>query len=256
MNLVMHGGEAEDGAPNVFAANSLLPPTEWPEEVREKIQLGAFDVVLTNPPFGAGPGLAVDDPHILDQFELTRFEAENPRSAMPPERLFIERCWQFLKPGGYMAIVLPDSILSNPGLLYIRRWILKRCRVIASIDLPKETFEAFGGTGTQTSVLVLQKKTEEQMRLEEASGQMEDYEVFMAVCQTMGYDRRGNDLWLRTPNGEIVLRETIVTIRTPEGHVVEKKEMLPIRDDDVAQVAPLFEQWLSKQKELRGGNRK
>jgi type I restriction enzyme M protein len=242
MNLIMHGGEAEDGAPNVFAANSLHPPAEWPEEVREKIQLGAFDIVLTNPPFGAGPALVVDDPHILDQFTLTRFEAESPRSRIPPERLFVERCWQFLKPGGRMAIVLPDSILSNPGLLYIRRWILKHCRVLASVDLPAETFEAFGGTGTKTSVLVLQKKTQEQIQFEEASGRMEDYEVFMVICQTMGYDRRGNDLWLRTPEGEII--EEVITIQTPDG--LEKKERRPIRDDDVAQVAPLFEKWLKE----------
>lgn len=269
MNLVMHGGEAEDGAPNIFAANSLLPPAEWSEEVQEKIQLSAFDVVLTNPPFGAGPGLVVDDPHILAQFEIRYIPAEvrkprsrggpHPkpieRSGVPPEQLFIERCWQFLKPGGRMAIVLPDSILSNPGLLFIRRWILKRCRVLAVVDLPKETFEAFGGTGTQTSVLLLQKKTEEQMRLEEASGQMEDYEIFMAICQTMGYDRRGNDLWLRTPEGEVITRETIVQVitHTPEGLVIyePKKEMLPVRDDDVAQVAPLFEQWIKEKNLMR-----
>jgi type I restriction enzyme M protein len=255
MNLIMHGGEAEDGAPNVFAANSLHPPAEWPEEVRKKIQLGAFDIVLTNPPFGAGPALVVDDPHILDQFTLTRFETESPRSRIPPERLFVERCWQFLKPGGRMAIVLPDSILSNPGLLYIRRWILKHCRVLASVDLPAETFEAFGGTGTKTSVLVLQKKTQEQIQFEEASERMEDYEVFMVICQTMGYDRRGNDLWLRTPEGEIIEQEVIshIVTRTPEGLVIHepKKERRPIRDDDVAQVAPLFEKWLKEKGLLR-----
>lgn len=259
MNLVMHGGEAEDGAPNVFEANSLLPPAEWREEVRRKIQLGAFDVVLTNPPFGAGAALVVDDPHILDQFELTRFEAARPRSRIPPERLFVERCWQFLKPGGRMAVVLPDSILSNPGLLYIRRWILSRCRVLAVVDLPPETFQAFGGTGTRTSVLVLQKKTPEQMRWEQASGRMEDYEVFMAICQTMGYDRRGNDLWLRTPEGEVIMRETVnrVITRAPDGSVIYelRKEMRPVRDDDVAQVAPLFEQWIRERRGLKGGSR-
>jgi type I restriction enzyme M protein len=256
MNLIMHGSKAEDGAPNVFAANSLLPPAEWPEEVRGKIRLGAFDIVLTNPPFGAGPGLVVDDPHILAQFEVRYIptEVRKPRfrggpppkpvelSGVPPEHLFIERCWQFLKPGGRMAIVLPDSILSNPGLLYIRRWILKYCRVLASVDLPTETFEAFGGTGTKTSVLVLQKKTREQIQFEEASGRMEDYEVFMVICQTMGYDRRGNDLWLRTPEGEII--EEVITTQTPDG--LEKKERRPIRDDDVSQVAPLFEKWLKE----------
>jgi type I restriction enzyme M protein len=243
MNLVMHG----DGSTNVFQANSLLPPGEWREDVKAKIQLGTFDIVLTNPPFGTGPGLAVDDPHILDQFELTRFEANSPRASMPPEQLFIERCYQLLKPGGLLAIVLPDSILSNPGLVFIRHWILKRCRIVASIDLPVETFLAFGGTGTQTSVLVMQKKTEEEVRLEEAARQIQDYEVFMALCQTMGYDRRGNDLWLRTPEGEIIEQEVTARVitRTPEGLVIyePKRELRRIRDDEVAQVASLFQQW-------------
>ena len=190
----------------------------------------------------------MDDPHIIDQFELTRFEANNPRASMPPEQVFIERCYQFLKAGGVLAIVLPDSILSNPGLVFIRRWILKRCRVIASIDLPVETFLAFGGTGTQTSVLILQKKTEEEIRLEEAAGRIQDYEVFMALCQTMGYDRRGNDLWLRTPEGEIIEQEVMappVVTRNPDGVTLyePKRELRRTRDDDVSQVATLFKQW-------------
>jgi type I restriction enzyme M protein len=132
-------------------------------------------------------------------------------------------------------------------LVFIRHWVLKRCRIIASIDLPVETFLAFGGTGTQTSVLVLQKKTEEEVRLEEAARQIQDYEVFMALCQTMGYDRRGNDLWLRTPEGEIIEQEVTARVitRTPEGIVIyePKRELRRRRDDDVSQVASLFQQW-------------
>lgn len=243
MNLVMHG----DGSTNVFQANSLLPPGEWRDDVKAKIQLDTFDIVLTNPPFGTGPGLAVDDPHILDQFELTRFEANSPRASMPPEQLFIERCYQLLKPGGLLAIVLPDSILSNPGLVFIRHWIIEHCKLIASIDLPVETFLAFGGTGTQTSVLVLQKKTEEEMRLEEAAGRIQDYDVFMALCHTMGYDRRGNNLWLRTPEGEIIEQEVTIPVitRKPDGIVIyePKRELRRVRDDDVSQVTGLFQEW-------------
>lgn len=247
MNLVMHG----DGSTNVFQANSLFPSGEWRENVQEEIRLNSFDIVFTNPPFGVGPGLAVDDPHILDQFELSRFEADNPRASMPPEQIFIERCWQFLKPGRYMAIVLPDSILSNPGLDFIRHWLLKRCRIVASIDLPVETFLAFGGTGTQTSVLILEKKSQEEMRYEEKGQRMQDYEVFMALCKTAGYDRRGNDLWLRTPEGEIIEREaeTEVITRTRDGMVIfePRKQQRRIRDDEIAQVAPVFGEWLKPQ---------
>src|SRR5262249_37330372 len=141
MNLVMHG----DGSTNVFHANSLLPPGEWPSEppndVQRRVRPGTFDIILTNPPFGSK--IPIDDPYILGQFELARFEMEKGqrRASMPPEQLFIERCLYLLRPGGRLAIVLPDSILSNPGLAFIRRWVLKLARVIASIDLPQVTFE-------------------------------------------------------------------------------------------------------------------
>jgi len=179
MNLVMHG----DGSTNIFQANSLLPPGEWPSEppndVAHHIQPGQFDIILTNPPFGSK--IPIDDPHILNQFELARFglTTGQRRGSMPPEQLFIERCLQLLKPGGRLAIVLPDSILSNPGLAFIRRWILRKARVLASVDLPQVTFEPY--TGTQTSVLLLQKKTAEEVRQEQRMTQPQDYEVFMTT---------------------------------------------------------------------------
>jgi type I restriction enzyme M protein len=104
MNLAMHG----DGSTNVFHANSLQPFGGWANEARERVRPGTFDVVFTNPPFGSR--LPIDDPQILDQFQLSRFEAKSPRSSMPPEQIFVERCLDFLKPGGRMAIVLPEGI--------------------------------------------------------------------------------------------------------------------------------------------------
>ena len=63
------------------------------------------------------------------------------QSSVPPEILFIERCTQFLVPGGRMGIVLPDSILGSPGLGYIREWLIQNHRIIASIDLHVDTFQ-------------------------------------------------------------------------------------------------------------------
>ena len=101
-----------------------------------------------------------------------------------------------------MAIVLPDSILSNPGLAFIRRWLLQRARLIASIDLPDTTFQPY--TGTQTSILLLQKKTRREMDLEMEMSQLRNYEVFMATPEAVGHDRRGNVLYLRTPSGDLI----------------------------------------------------
>lgn len=247
MNLVMNG----DGSTNVFSADSLLPSEEWPDEepnnVRSKVKLGAFDVVFTNPPFGTN--LAIDDPHILQQFEMSTWGAERSRSSLSPEQLFIERCYQFLKPGGKMAIVLPDSILSNPGLKFLRDWILKRMKVMAVIDLPQETFEPF--TGTQTSLLIAQRKSEELMKQEARSKNMVHYPIFMGVAKNVGHDRRGNPTFQRTPEGEILEREVLITLNrlSPSGELFTdtQKKIMRERDDDLPEIAREFREWISTQ---------
>jgi len=223
MNLVMHG----DGSSNVYhvEGGSLIPFDQMPPEVQKNLPPESVDLIVTNPPFGKGPGLKVDNPDILKQYELTRYGLDGNRSrkSLPPEQLFIERAYQWLKPGGVLAIVLPDSILTNPGLRFIREWILEKFVVVASVDLPIETFVAFGGTGTQTSLLVLRKKTQDEIKQEKLTGKPLDYEVFMAVPRTMGYDRRGNDLWKRDEKGQLLIGE---------------------RDDEVSEVAEVFVRWL------------
>jgi type I restriction enzyme M protein len=101
-----------------------------------------FDVIVTNPPFGSK--IPIKDPAILEQYDLGHIWEKNNgywvktsrlQSSVPPEQLFIERCMQFLKDGGRMGIVLPDAILGSPGLGYIRQWIIKHAKIIASIDL-------------------------------------------------------------------------------------------------------------------------
>lgn len=253
MNLVMHG----DGSTNIFHAHSLLPPGEWPSEhpndVRNNIKTEYFDIILTNPPFGSK--IPIDDPHILEQFELATAEMANGswRTSMPPEQLFIERCVQLLKPGGRLAIVLPDSILSNPGLVYIRRWILRTTRVIASVDLPQVTFEPY--TGTQTSVLLLQKKTAKEILVEQESGKMRDYEVFMTTPDAVGHDRRGEIHYLRTPEGDLIEYEEEITItrRNSNGKLVTERRQQKSREkfDQLPEVVRYFEDWVSKPGRMR-----
>ncbi|MEW6503904.1 MAG: N-6 DNA methylase [Chloroflexota bacterium] len=249
MNLVMHG----DGSTNVYHANSLLPPGEWLGDVAKNVNLGGFDIILTNPPFGSK--IPIDDPHILAQFELSTFEMEDGarRASMPPEQLFIERCLQLLKPGGRLAIVLPDSILSNPGLAFIRRWILKRARIIASVDLPQVTFEPY--TGTQTSVLLLQKKTREEMLIEQETGKPRDYEIFMTTPEAVGHDRRGEVHYLRTPEGELIEYEDTVTItrRNASRQLVTEQRQQKVRAvfDQLPEVVRYFTDWVSKPERMR-----
>ena len=241
MNLVMHG----DGSTNVFHANSLLPLGEWPNEepnnVQRHVRMGEFDAIVTNPPFGAN--IPIDDPHILAQYDLAL-----GRNSVPPDQLFVERCLQLLRPGGRLAIVLPDSILSNPGLRDVRRWILTNARVVASIDLPVETFEPY--TGTQTSVLLLQKKTAYEIEIETASGSPKDYEVFMAMPRAVGHDRRGNSLYLRTPEGDLIENEETVSMfrHGPDGSTVVERTTRRRRviHDDLPDVVKSFRAWANQ----------
>jgi type I restriction enzyme M protein len=216
MNMVMHG----DGSSNIVHANSLEAPSNWNDEAKRKVHLEDLDIVVTNPPFGTKA--VIDNPDILEQFELTTFNAGSPRTALPPEQLFIERCLDFLRPGGVLGIVLPDSILSNPGLKWIREWISKKAYILASVDLPVEAFEPY--TGTQTSILILKKKTPEQEKL------IEEYDVFMVIPEKVGHDRRGNPIFKTTPEGEIEL----------------DANAQPIVDDHLPLVAEIFKEWIRR----------
>ncbi len=155
MNLVMHG----DGSANVFQGDSLAAPGEWEDKgARQRIKQDGFDIVVTNPPFGGQAH--IDDPHVLSRYELPELDAKDTRRRMPSEQLFVEGALKYVKRGGHLAIVLPRSILNNPGLRFIRRWLLQNTRIVASIDLPKEAF-AEGGGVPNPSVLIVQRLTRE-----------------------------------------------------------------------------------------------
>ena len=194
MNLVLHG----DGSSNVFRADSVRSPGEWDEDARRNIPYGNADVVLTNPPFGGKA--KIDDTHILDQYELSRWESSYSRSVLPAEQLFVETALKFVKPGGHLAIILPDGILNNPSLRFIRSWLLRRSRLIASVDFPKTTFKASGGVNNP-SVLIVQKFTMEQAAQADKGVIDTAYKVFMAAPQTAGINNRSTPVYLRHPDG-------------------------------------------------------
>jgi len=245
MNMVMHG----DGSTNIFHADSLLPPGEWPREHHnnpyDSIKFGEFDIVVTNPPFSAKS--PVDDPHVLAQYEIvTEGKSRGSRRSLPPERLFVERCLKFVKPGGRLAIVVPDSILSNPGLLYLRTWILRNARVLASVSLPSLTFAP--QTSTKTSVLILERKSTDEVRAEVEGGTAPDYPIFMATPRAVGHDRRGEPVYLRTPDGDTIeyARRRQVIRRTPGGKFEEtsRSELTTVKHDELPEVARNFGEWL------------
>ena len=256
MNMVMNN----DGSGGLYQANSLEPPGTWGDDLRKRQLLDTVDLLFTNPPFGSK--IPIDDPAILEQYDLAhvwdydekedRYYIREPRQlqkSQPPEILFVERCIQFLKPGtGRMAIVLPDGILGAPGLEYVREWIFTQTRVLASIDLHPDTFQP--GNSTQTSLLILQRKKFNEIELEAAAGKKGDYEVFMAIANHIGHDKRGNKTFVRDEDGnEIVAarEERIEEVRagTPYYRFVEIKEK--VEDDNTLHIAELFRRWLEQQ---------
>ena len=180
-----------DGKSGIFCEDSLEVPKNWDSKTQQKIDLGKFNVLLTNPPFGSK--IPVRGEEKLKQFELghkwkqdkktDEWEKGKLKDKEAPQILFIERCLQFLHDGGRMAIVLPDGIYGNESLVYIRNWIIKKARIVAIIDVPLETF--LPNTGTKTSVMVLQKKSSAKLQ--------KDYPIFMAVAEFCGHDRRGKE---------------------------------------------------------------
>ena len=132
-----------------------------------------------------------------------------------------------------MGIVLPDNILGAPGLGYVRQWIVARHRIIASIDLHSDTFQPHNGT--QTSVLILQKKTKDERDREEKTGQMADYPIFMAMVEHVGHDKRGNPVFVRDADGNEVL------VDAPDSGGATRKVKVP--DDQTVDIPKLFAEW-------------
>jgi len=255
MNMVMNN----DGSGGLHQGNSLARPITWSDELRERDLVGKVDILVTNPPFGTR--IPVEDPAILEQYDLAHVwdydeardrhfirEPRVPVKSQPPEILFIERCIKFLKPGtGVMAIVLPDAILGAPGLGYVREWLFSRARVLASIDMHPDTFQP--GNSTQTSLLVLRRKSDEQVALEASTGVRQDYPVFLALAEHMGHDKRGNRTFVRDDDGnELVVAKVEVDTEVLEGQVVprEVETRVKVPDDNSAEVARHYREWLSK----------
>lgn len=254
MNMVMNN----DGAGGLYQGNSLASPATWEKGLRERDLMGKVDLVFTNPPFGSK--IPIDDPAILEKFELGHTwsydktgdiwaKTATLQKSQPPEILFIERCVQFLKPGtGRLAMVLPDGILGAPGLGYVREWILTNTSVLASIDLHPDTFQP--SVSVQTSVLVLQRKTDEEIALEQAAARKNDYNVFMAVANHIGHDKRGNRNYVRDKKGNEIVEEVEETIPEHEGgkkvYKLQKVQRKVV-DDNTLQIAQAFRKWLAEQ---------
>ena len=186
MNMILSG----DGFSNIAQCDSLSDMSDITIALNKKSEReigsyqGFFDIVLTNPPFGTQG--RVTDKSVLRNFDLgykwncmhdNFLKSDTSLNGQVPEILFIERCLQFLKPGGKMTIVLPNGNFENTSLSYLRNYIKNSADVLAVVKLPQETFIP-SGTGVKTSILFLRKKIE---------GKSAVKKVFFSQVTKLGY---------------------------------------------------------------------
>lgn len=179
MNMIIH----DDGHTNVIAFDGLEPIDTMRERTKNQgFKVNSFDFIITNPPFGAK--VKLKEKRYLEDYDLgckdvdwidaklknitvkqkkvgekdfiRRTFLDKARDQQTTEVLFIEQCHRFLKPGGYMAMVIPDSILTNSSMQYVRDWIEEHWRIVCVVSLPQFAFAA-NGAGVKSSVLFLRK---------------------------------------------------------------------------------------------------
>ena len=161
MNMIIH----DDGHTNVVASDGLFPADQLREKTKNQgFKYGRFDFIITNPPFGST--VKQTEKAYLHQYRFAARDVDwlNPKSVaaerpnQDTEILFIEQSWHYLNEGGYLAIVLPDGILTNSSLQYVRDNIEDLYRIVAVVSMPGTAFAATGA-GVKSSVLFLKKHT-------------------------------------------------------------------------------------------------
>ena len=178
MNMIIH----DDGHTNVITSDGLVSDeTILAKTNNSGFKYGTFDFIITNPPFGST--IRQSEQAYLKTYQLGKKEEdwlavkavpENTRDGQSTEVLFIEQDYKYLKEGGYLAIVLPDGILTNSSLQYVRTQIEDWFRIVAVVSMPQTAFTA-NGAGVKSSVLFLKKWSKEQTaRLVDAKKDIED----------------------------------------------------------------------------------
>jgi type I restriction enzyme M protein len=180
MNMIIH----DDGHTNVIG-HDALNDIERMTAKNPGFARNRFDFIVTNPPFGANVKRS-EHPY-LEKFTLgKKTDAKGKVKAMDNQKteiLFIERCIEFLKPEtGQMAIVLPDGILTNSSLQYVRDFLMERAQILAVVALPPFAFAHFGAGVKSSLVFVRKKGTKEKLGR---------YKIFMAIAEHIGYEATG-----------------------------------------------------------------
>lgn len=175
---------------NVCCADSLV----WDEKVLGESE-NAFDVILTNPPFGSN--IQSGTLETLRKYLLAyKYKKSKDNSfiqscdineSVPPQVVFMEQCVRLVRSGGLIGIVVPESMISSKKYSFVVDYIMCSCRVRAVIGMPDDLFKTSGkgGTHTKTCLLVLEKNS---------AIYEEPYDIFMAEAKWCGHDSRGREI--------------------------------------------------------------
>lgn len=205
MNMIIH----DDGHTNVITYDGLKPQKHIIEDTgNPHFKENSFDFILTNPPFGST--IRSTELEEFDKFELTKKKPDffderfkntkiSIKANEKSEILFIERAYQYLKvneqdfsKNGILAIVLPDGILTNSNLSYIREFIEEHFKYLAIISLPQHTFSV-SDAGVKSSILFLQKydkKQTEKIKVLKEKIKDESYNLYKEKIQEIKKDKK------------------------------------------------------------------
>ena len=191
-----------------------------------------FDILMANPPFAGD----IKESRILHQYNLTFKQNGKAHTKVGRDILFIERNLDFLKPGGRMAIVLPQGRFNNTSDKYVREFIAERARILAIISLHGNTFKPH--TGTKTSVLLVQKWNDDP-----SAGplcrKVDNYSVFLAVSEKGGKDNSGDYVFLQNSDGQHKLDKN--------GHLIVDHDLHNHNEELPDGIAEAFIEWAKRE---------
>lgn len=199
-----------------------------------------FDLLMANPPFAGD----IKQSDMLAPYDLAEKANGKRETAVARDLLFVERNLDFLRPGGRMAVVLPQGRFNNSSDKRMREFIMERCRILAVVGLHPNTFKPH--TGTKTSVLLVQKWNDDPAK-GPLCPKVEDYDIFFATQQVESVDNSGRKVYRRDADGNV--------LRDDHGHFIVEHdlfrhdamgpggEIIPGRDG----VAEAFEEFARKE---------
>lgn len=238
MNMIIH----DDGHTNVIASDGLLSDTEMQAKSGNKeFKYNSFDFIITNPPFGSS--IKQTEKAYMHQYNLavkevdwlaTKTTKEAIRDSQSTEVLFLEQCHKFLTEHGYLAVVIPDGILTNSSLQYVRDNIEEMYRIVAVVSMPQTAFSATGA-GVKSSVLFLRKYKDKQtekisnqkVKLKE---QVKTDNKYIATVEK----------WEKEKAEAIKKLEADATLRQVQSKKLSKKEIKEIIQVDKSAVQSAF----------------